>query len=213
MRYPEQREQVVRYGIEMESTGLTVGTAGNVSVLVEDGIIISPSSMAYRETRPEDTILMDLAGNVLEGERMPSVEHKVHLAMYKARSDVKAVIHAHPTVATAFAAARIEIPGFLDEFGVYVGDAVRVAEYAISGTDEIADNVARAMGETSHAALIASHGMVCVGKDLASAFHVCQQVERTALIYVYAKMLGGPVELPQSSKDLFAQVFAYKRTV
>ena len=211
MRYPEQRELVVRYGIEMESAGLTVGTAGNVSVLVDDGVIISPSGMAYRETRPEDTILMDLSGNVLEGERMPSVEHKVHLAMYKARSDVKAVIHSHPTVATAFAAARIEIPNFLDEFGVYVGDGVRVADYAISGTDEIADNVARAMGETSHAALIASHGLVSVGKDLASAFHVCQQVERTALIYIYAKQLGGPVEIPQSSKDLFAQVFAYKR--
>lgn len=212
MKYADERALVVQYGIEMEDAGLTCGTAGNVSVRVPDGAVISPSGMPYREITPEDTILMDLEGAILEGERRPSVEHKVHLFLMKARPEINAVIHSHPVVATAFAAARISIPCFLDEMGVYAGDEVRVAGYALSGTDDIATNVVAAMGDTANAALIASHGMVTIGRDLPSAMMVAKLVERTALTYICAKALGGAVELPEDSKNLFAQVFQYYRT-
>lgn len=212
MRYPNEREEVVRFAQEMERRELTVGTSGNVSRRVADGALITPSSLPYDETTPEDIILMDLEGTVLEGERVPSVEAKVHLYCYQARSDVNAVIHAHPTVGSAFAAARVPLPMFLDEFGVYVGDEVRVAGYALSGSIEIAENVVKTMGETANAVFIANHGMVCVGRDLRGAMHVAQQVERASLIYLYTKMLGGPVDLPEESKNVFAQVFAYYRT-
>lgn len=212
MRYLEQREAVARAGREMEDRGLTVGTSGNVSARVPEGVIITPSSIPYAEITPDDTILMDLEGTVLEGARAPSVEHKVHLACYGFREDIGAVIHAHPTWASAFAAARVPLPAFLDEFGVYVGDGVRVAEYAISGTQEIADNVAAALGETSNAAFLASHGLVAVGRDLSKAMLVAREVERTAQVFIAAKLLGGHVELPDDAKQLFAQVFAYFRT-
>jgi L-ribulose-5-phosphate 4-epimerase len=212
MKYQAEREMVVRYAQEMERRDLTVGTSGNVSMRVDEGAIITPSSIPYMEIEPQDCILMDLDGGVLEGDKVPSVEHKVHLESYKARADVNGVIHAHPTVASAFAAARVPLPAFLDEFGVYVGDEVRVAEYAISGTAEIAKYAVETMGETANAVFLASHGMVCVGRDLAGAMHVAKQVERGALIYLYTKMLGGPVDLPEESKALFAQVFAYYRT-
>ena len=212
MRYPKEREQVCAYGREMEERGLTVGTSGNVSARVSEGAIITPSSVPYGEITPADTILMDLNGNVLEGERAPSVEHKVHLACYTARPDIGAVIHAHPTWASAFAAARAPLPSFLDEFGVYVGDGVRVADYAISGTPEIAENVARAMGETSNAAFLASHGLVACGKTLAKAMLVAREVERAAQIYLMASLLGGAKDLPDEAKDLFTQVFSYFRT-
>ncbi|HLW18403.1 MAG TPA: class II aldolase/adducin family protein [Actinomycetota bacterium] len=212
MKYEAERELVIKYAIEMEDRDLTVGTSGNVSMRVPDGAIITPSTIPYKEIRPEDCCLLDLEGAVLEGEKIPSVEHKVHLECYKARADVNAVIHAHPTVASAFAAARVSLPAFLDEFGVYVGDEVRVAEYAISGTVEIAKSAVETMGETANAVFLASHGMVCVGRDLPGAMHVARQVERGALIYLYTKMLGGPVDLPDDSKNLFAQVFAFYRT-
>lgn len=217
MRYVTEREIVCRAGVEMEDRGLTIGTSGNVSVRVAEGAVISPSSVPYREITPADTVLLDLDGAVLpdEGinERYQSVEHKVHLAVYRARPEIGAVVHAHPTAASAFAAARVELPAFLDEFGVYVGDAVRVAEYGISGTEEIADNAVKAMGETANAVFLASHGLVACGKTMSDAMLVVREVERAALVYIYASILGGVSELPEDAKDLVAQVFAYKRTV
>lgn len=216
MKHEAVRADVARYALEMETRDLTVGTSGNVSARVPEGAIITPSTMPYADITAADTILMDLAGAVLAddgvNERAPSVEHQVHLALYAFREDIGAVIHAHPTVSSAFAAARTPLPAFLDEFGVYVGDEVRVADYAISGTPELAQNVVNAMGETANAAFIASHGLVAVGRDLAGAMHVARQVERAALVFLYTKMLGGPVELPTASTDLFAQVFQYFRT-
>ncbi len=217
MRYPDERALVCRAGVEMETLGLTIGTSGNVSVRVDDGAIVSPSSVPYPEVTPADTVLMDLDGAVLPDDganaHPASVEHQVHLACYRARSDVNAVIHAHPTIASAFAAARVELPSsFLDEFGVYVGDAVRVAEYAISGTPDLARNAAGTMGETANAVFLASHGLVAVGRDMPSAMVVARQVERGAQIYLYATMLGGPAEIPEDARALFAQVFAYNRT-
>lgn len=212
MRYGEEREEVVRFAQEMETRDLTLGTSGNVSRRVDEGALITPSTVPYPDIRPEDVVLMDLDGNVLEGERVPSVEHKVHLACYKLRQEVQGVIHSHPQVAAAFAAARVSLPAFLDEFGVFIGEEVRVAEYAMSGSEDIAAHLGKALGEDSNAAFLASHGLVTVGKTLAGAMQVARQVERAALTYVYAQILGGAKDLPEDSKALFRQVFTYFRT-
>lgn len=212
MKYPKERAEVVRFAQEMEQRALTIHTSGNVSRRVPEGAIITPSSIPYADIRPEECSLLDLDGNVLEGEKVPSVEHKVHLACYRSREDVGGVIHCHPTYASAFAAARATLPAFLDEFGVFVGDEVRCAEYAISGTPDIAENAAKALGETSNACFLASHGMVAVGRNLANAMIVARQVERGAQIFLMTKMLGGPAELPEDARSLFAQVFQYFRT-
>lgn len=211
MRYPDERREVVHHAQEMERLGLTVATSGNVSRRVAGGVLITPSTLPYAEMAPDDVLLIDLEGNVLEGERPPSVEHKVHLACYRERADAGGVIHSHPQVASAFAAARVELPSFLDEFGVFVGEAVRVADYAVSGTPEIAENLARALGNDSNAAFLASHGLVTIGRDLATALRVARMVERAALTYVYATILGGPAELPEEARALFRNVFAYVR--
>ena len=142
MKYPDERERVVFGGQQMLQRGFTEGTSGNVSMRVADGALITPSSVPYMEITPEDIVLMDLDGNVLEGERVASVEHKVHLEAYKRRPNVGAVVHSHPIVSSVFAAARVNLPAFLDEFGVYIGEEVRVAEWGLSGTDEIAHQVA-----------------------------------------------------------------------
>lgn len=212
MRYQQEREEVIRYALEMERRDLTVGTSGNVSRRVPEGAIITPSSIPYDQIKPEECSLLDLDGKHLDGTKPASVEHKVHLECYRFREDVGGVIHAHPTIASAFAAARHPLPAFLDEFGVYVGDEVRVAGYAMSGSEEIARNVVETMGETANAVFLANHGMVCVGRDLAGAMHVARQVERGALIFLLSKFLGGYVDLPDDAKQLFTQVFGYFRT-
>jgi L-fuculose-phosphate aldolase len=209
VKYQEQRAVVARYALEMEERGLTQFTSGNVSMRVSEGAIITPSTMPYADIRPEDCVLMDLEGNVLEGERQASVEHKVHLACYKHRESVQGVIHSHPLYATAFAAARVPLPAFLDEFGVYVGAEVRCAEYAMSGSPDIAENLVKALSDDTNAAFIASHGMVTVGRSLDEAMRVARMVERAAQIFLYARILGAIVEPPEESKTLFRQVFSY----
>ena len=211
MRYPEEREKVVAAGQQMLVRGFTEGTSGNVSMRVGEGALISPSTVPYMDITPEDVVLMDLDGNVLEGVRVASVEHKVHLECYKRRANVGAVVHSHPIVGSAFAAARRPLPAFLDEFGVYIGEEVRVAEWGLSGTQEIADQVADALGE-HNAAFIASHGMVAVGRDLDHALLNTARVERAGLIYLATTLLGGPAEIPEHARDLYRQVFTYFQT-
>jgi L-fuculose-phosphate aldolase len=208
MKHPAERERVVRAAQQMLARGYTEGTSGNVSVRVPEGALITPSTMPYPEIEPEDVVLLDLEGNVLEGTRVQSVEFQVHLACYRRRTNVGAVIHSHPIVSSAFAAARVPLPAFLDEFGVFVGEEVRVASYGISGTPELAEQVADALGE-NNAAFVANHGLVCVGRDLDQAFLTTSRVERAGLVYLYAKMLGGPAEIPEHARDLYRQIFAY----
>ena len=208
MKYLDERSLVVAAGRQMLQRGYTEGTSGNVSMRVADGALITPSSVPYMEIAPEDVVLMDLEGNVLEGERVASVEHKVHLECYKRRANVGAVIHSHPIVGSIFAAARVPLPAFLDEFGVYIGEEVRVAEWGMSGSQEIADQVADALGE-HNAAFIASHGMVAVGRDLDHALLTTARVERAGLIYLGAKLLGGVAEIPEHAQELYRQVFSY----
>jgi L-fuculose-phosphate aldolase len=207
MRYQEEREEVCAYGREMLDESLTIHTSGNVSRRVEDGVLITPSNMPYHDMRPEDVLLMDLEGTVLEGDRNPSVEHKVHLACYKFREDIQGVIHSHPQIGTAFAAARVPLPSFLDEFGVFVGEEVRVADYAMSGTPDVAENLVKALGEDSNAAFLASHGLVTVGRTLFDAMRVAKLVERTAGTYLWTMALGGPAELPEDARAFFRQAF------
>src|SRR5438094_9489193 len=142
MKYPDERSSVVAAGRQMLQRGFTEGTSGNVSMRVDDGALITPSSVPYMEITPEDVVLMDLEGNVLEGERVASVEHKVHLECYKRRANVGAVIHSHPIVGSIFAAARVPLPAFLDEFGVYIGDEERLAALGVSGSEDFDDQVA-----------------------------------------------------------------------
>jgi L-fuculose-phosphate aldolase len=212
MTHEAERAEVVRVAREFEALDLTIGTSGNVSHRVPDGMLITPSTVPYGEIGPEDLIVMDLEGEVVDGNRLASVEHKVHLACYTLRPDVNGVIHSHPKVATAFAAARKPLPAFLDEFGVSVGKEVRVAPYAMSGSAEIAEGVQEALGEDSNAVFLASHGLVTVGTTLAKALMVARQVERAAETLLYAQMLGGPADLPEETQQFFSQVFQFYRT-
>src|SRR5204863_9222788 len=110
---------------------------------------------------------------------------KVHIACYRFRGEVKGVIHSHPQMATAFAAARLPVPTSVDEVGVFVGEEVRVADYAMSGTPDVAENVVKALGEDSNAVFLASHGLVTVGRTLFDAMRVAKMVERAAGTYLW----------------------------
>ena len=198
----ETCKKVVEKGIEILATNLTVGTWGNISCRVpgEDYIAITPTGMSYDNLVPEDIVVLDLKGNTVSGTRKPSIEVPMHLAIYNAREDVKAIVHTHSAYATAMAVARREIPGAVEDLVQIVGGNVRVNEYAMPGTEQLGINTVKAM-EGRNAVLLANHGMLGAGRDLEEAFRVCQVVEKSAHIVLLAQLTGGVVELSQNDID------------
>ncbi|MEM4501476.1 MAG: class II aldolase/adducin family protein, partial [Thermofilaceae archaeon] len=139
MKYRELREKVIEAFRFMESAGLNWGYSGNISVrLPEEGLyLMTPSGLRKAQMRPEDLVVVDEQGNLVEGGRAPTSEYLMHLAVYRARSDVKAVVHAHPVYASVLAALRRRLEPVLDEITVYLGGAVEVADYGPPGSEEL----------------------------------------------------------------------------
>ena len=192
------RIKVLEKGKEILATNLTVGTWGNISCRVpgEDYIAITPSGMNYNLLEPEDIVILDFKGIIMTGTRKPSIEVPLHLAIYKARVDVQAIIHTHSPYATTMATARKAIPGAVEDLVQIVGGNVRVNEYALPGTEQLGVSTVKAL-EGRNAVLLANHGMLGVGRDLEEALKVCQVVEKSALITLLAQQIGGVVELSQ----------------
>ncbi len=192
---------------EMISCGLVEGTAGNVSARLPDGnIVLTPSSVDYDTMTLHDLVVTDIDGNVLAGERTPTSEKSLHLACLKKYSDIGAVIHCHAMFATMFAIVRQPIPCVIEEFDVYVGGDVPVADYKMTGSEELAEEVSKWV-ENRGAVLMANHGLLCVGKDAPDALKVAKLVERTAKILWGAKLLGEPVSLPEATMEQFGPLY------
>jgi len=190
---------------------LVEGTAGNLSVRTPEGhVLLTPSALSYETMTPDDLVLCDLAGNVLAGARKPTSERALHLAVLRAYPELGAVIHSHAKFASMFAVAGEPIPCVIEEFQIYVGGDVPVAGYALSGSDALGDECARHLGERS-AVLMANHGLLAVGRDLAQAHHVSALVERTAEIVLGAQRLGRVTPLPEATLAAFAPAYAALR--
>ncbi len=190
------RKKILEAGLRMQRTGMTLGTWGNISIRdpEKEHIYITPSGMPYNTLVEEDIVQMDLSGRVLCGTRRPSIETGMHLKIYSARKDCGAVIHTHAVHSTVFASVGKEIPLFLDEAAQYLGDTVRVTEYALPGTQELAEQCVQALGERGMACLVCSHGAVSIGANLEQAFTVSEVLETTARVYRMILAMGG---LPQ----------------
>ena len=214
MRFVDNPETAVLDAAkDMLRRGLVEGTAGNISARRRDGnIVITPSSVDYRDMKLEDLVVVDQEGAVLHATagRSPSSESRLHLACYQAFDDIGSVIHSHPVWATMFAVARQPIPACIDEFAVYCGGDVRCSDYAASGTPEVGANAVKALDGRA-AALIANHGLVAVGPRPDKVLHVTALVERTAQIVWGARSLGGPVAIPEDVNRNFAMVYGYLR--
>ncbi len=209
LSYAGLRDEMVKICQIIYCEGYVSGSAGNVSVRIpdEDKILITASQKEYEDTKPEDMLVLDLEGNVLEGSRNPSVEKVMHLGIYKARPDVGAIIHSHGIYSTALSLQRQELPCMIDEFVPYVGGVVKVAEYGEAGSPELAQHAVDAL-ENRNAVFLANHGNICVGSHLTGALKVLRMVERVARIYVLARVMGGdPKQLPEdvveSEKDVY----------
>ena len=217
MKWHVERQILWEVTREMVGQGLVSGSNGNASLLLsgnpsEERVLITPSGRHYRQLEPRDLVVIDLDGEPVEGELLPSIESALHLALYRARKDIGAVIHTHSLFASVVGVAGLEIPPLIDEMVMKVGGSVKVAEYAFPSTEELAHRACRAL-EDRTAVLLRNHGMVGVGRTPWEALEVCQLVEQVAQIFVYASLLGKPAPLPSGIVQMAQDLFRMQRAV
>lgn len=189
----QNKEQIIAAGKKLVNSGLVLATWGNISCRVPRSsyFLITPSGMPYDQLKPEDLVLVGRNGQVVEGMRKPSTEVLMHLAIYTARADVQAVVHTHSPFASSFAVAREPIPVILEEMAQLIGGPVKVANYGLPGTEELAKFTVEAL-EQRNAVLLANHGVVAAGTSVNEALTIAFLVEKCAQVMLGAKALGVP---------------------
>ena len=210
MSLSELGAELIATAVAMNVRGINNGTSGNVSARVAEehggGMLVTPSGRPYDQLVPDDLIHMatDTTWTTVGDERdpglRPSSEWRFHLDILVARPDVEAVVHAHPTAATALAIHGRGIGRFHYMVGIAGGHDIRCAPYATFGTPELSANAVAALVDRK-ACLLAHHGIIAVGSDLAGALGVAVEVEVLAAQYLAALALGEPPELTTEQMD------------
>ena len=178
----------------MGAARLNVGTSGNASQRLEGGrMLISPSGIAAERCRAEDLVVVEADGRYA-GARAPSSEWQLHHDVYAAFPAAGAVLHAHSPFATALACQRLDIPPFHYMIARFGGTTVRCARYATFGTQALSDATVAAL-QARNACLLANHGMVVYGRDLAHALALAIEFETLCAQYCRTLQLGAPVLL------------------
>jgi L-fuculose-phosphate aldolase len=187
----EARVAIVDAGRRLYERRILASIEGNLSIRLEaDRIVATPSGLNKGFMQPSDMVVTDLDGNP-EGEGKPSSEMPMHLAIYKVRPDLQAIVHAHPTVATGYAVAGRQLPpAVLAEIVATLG-CIPIAPYGTPSTDELAEAVVGPI-RTYDALLLANHGALTAGDSLDEAEERMYQLEHFAEISLVAEMLGGP---------------------
>ena len=206
-----EKEQVVRYGKKLIDRRLTTGSGGNISVCNREKnlVAISPSGLDYYETTPEDIVILDIDGNLVEGKHRPSSEAGMHLAFYKNRADVSGIVHTHSKFATAIACMGWELPAVHYLIGM-AGHRVKCTGYATYGSDELAKEVFEIIGD-SNAVLLANHGLIALGEDVDRAFSTAEHLEFVSEVYYLTKTLGTPNILSDENMDEVMKKFGTYR--
>lgn len=187
------REDLFATARDMSRVGLNVGTSGNASVRHGDGFLITPSGLAADTCSAADMVLVDRDGGY-RSALAPSSEWQLHRDIYAARPDAGAILHAHSPFAVALACQRIAIPPFHYMIARFGGTSVRCAPYATFGTQALSDAAVGALSGRS-ACLLANHGMVVFGRDLAHALAQAIELETLCEQYWRTRQLGEPVLL------------------
>lgn len=206
-QYFDYQKQVLESTLWLSSNGFfgsRLGTGGNVSVRIpgKKAIAVTPSTIPYDQLSPSDICIVDFDCRRMEGDYPPSVETGMHLAVYKNRLDVNAVVHTHQLKASAFALLNRPIPALFDEVVLSLGHVVDIVPYAVSGSPELAENVAAKLSNGSHGYIIQNHGALCLGDTMKKAMLNAELLEKTAQAYLDALSTGSPVfSIPEDVKD------------
>jgi L-fuculose-phosphate aldolase len=199
-QWTKEKQEVLEAAREMLAKGLVIGTSGNVSCRLpsNDGrllIAITPSSVGY-ESMPTDAIqVVNSQGETVEGNLIPSTETRLHIAIYQSRKDINAVMHTHSIFASAISVTGESIPPVMEDQVATLGGEIKLAQHALSGTQEQIDSVLKAL-ENRNAVLLPNHGAVGIGRNMPDTVTACHLIEKTAKIFLLARLAGEVIPLP-----------------
>ena len=206
------RELVAELHAELPRNGLVAWTAGNVSARVpgEELMVIKPSGVRYEEITPENMVVTDLHGRLVEGEHRPSSDTAAHAYVYRHMPEVNGVVHTHSTYATAWSARGEAIPCVLTMIADEFGGEVPVGPFALIGDDSIGQGIVGTLrGHRSPAVLMRNHGVFTIGPDAGAAVKaavLCEDVARTVHI---ARQLGPVQAIAQADVDSLYQRYQH----
>jgi L-ribulose-5-phosphate 4-epimerase len=199
MRLAALREAVCALHRELPDNHLVAWTSGNVSARDPDTglVVIKPSGVKYRDLRPDNLVVVDVNGAVVEGDYKPSSDTASHCAIYRQRADVRGIVHTHSRYATAFAALGRPIPCVLTAMADEFGGPIPCGGFALIGGQDIGQVVVETLaGSPSPAVLLQNHGVFTVGPSAEAAVKAAVMVEDNAAIVWLALQLGEPLPLP-----------------
>jgi len=216
MKNLNQRNQIIEYSIKLNSTNLSPLRSGNISLRGKEddkeGYLITPSGKKYETLKAEDIVFMGLneeAGNI--SNQNPSSEWRFHRDIYLNKKEAQAIVHAHSPHATAVSSHGKSIPPFHYMIALAGGEDIKCADYATFGTEELSNNVIKALEKRS-ACLMSNHGQVAFGKNLEDAFELAQEVENICHQYTIALKLGKPKILSfEEMKKVLEKAKNYKK--
>ncbi len=204
----KKRESIIAHCLAMNRSGLNQGTSGNISIRHGDGLLVTPASRPYDSLTPHDIVYMDMDGSH-RGRWEPSSEWRFHRDILAARPDAEAVLHAHPTYCTILSIHGMEIPPIHYMLAVFGGPNIRVAPYAIYGSQDLSD-VAVAALRDRQACLLEHHGMIAIGSSIGQAYWLAWELETLARQYHGALQLGEPPLLTeQQIQDVADKIAGY----
>jgi len=210
MSEQESRQQLLTTSRRLVELGLNRGTAGNASVRHGEGMLITPSALPVAEMTTDSMVRMDLEGKVLQGGK-PSSEWRFHRDIFVARPEIGAVLHMHSTFATTIACLGKDVPAVHYHIAIAGGDSIRCTPYTIFGEQNLSDLALEALQDRK-ACLLGNHGMIALGKDLADALSVAQEVEFLCEIYWRTLSAGEPNLLTaQQMHAVKAKFVEYKK--
>jgi len=186
---------------------LNRNNSGNVSLRCGDSVLITPTGMLPEELAPTDIVQLDLRGNIMAGSKKPSSEWEMHLAVYRNRPDINAVVHCHSRYATILACAGKAIPSVHYMIASAGRTSVPLAPYRLFGTAELATAVAATLRE-GYACLLANHGQLTIAADLKTALQLSEEIEEQAAVYWGTLAIGGPQLLSETQMTEALRQFA-----
>jgi L-fuculose-phosphate aldolase len=196
MNEQQLRAELVRTTQKLDQLALSHGTSGNLSVRYAEGFLITPSGFGAQGLTVDDIVFVTLSGES-EGRWQPSSEWLFHRDIYVGRPEFGAIVHTHSNAATTLACLRRDIPPFHYMLALLGGDSLRCATYATFGTQALSDNALIAMTDRK-ACLLANHGMIAAGKNLAEALSNTVEVENLSELYLRALAVGEPILLTEA---------------
>lgn len=208
MTTPSPAEQLLHVARQLSSLGLNKGSSGNASIRLEDGFLVTPSGVPADQLSANSMVYMQWDG-VAEAGKKPTSEWRFHRDILQARPEMQAVVHCHSMFATTIACLARDVPPFHYMIAVAGGDNIRCAPYALFGTQALSDMAVTALQDRK-ACLLAHHGMIALGKDLAQALAIAVEVENLCEQYWRLLQLGEPALLTGTQmQEVHAQFAGY----